>query len=311
MRSFSLTGLNSSLAALFVGAATLVAAQPASGQTQTVFSDNFETGYNYDRPVSGQNGWVSNDPFNAGASTQSYDVGQSDDVAFVNGFSTTANDHVAAVGGFATSIYPGRTDVRVSHPINIGSAATMSFNTDFGVTQSFGTFNAHDTFGFNFRNGDSTPANLFSINFVVPNNGSATADNITYTAGTNSGTAATSFQLGLRYHLTVNVNVTGKTFSASYFRELADGTSAGEGVFTIATNVPYTGSIADVAAAWNLSNTSSSGTGANTYYTNPGSNLLLFDNVVVSIPEPSTYALLGLSMIGVAVYGFRRRAVQV
>ncbi len=309
------------LLASLIGAGMLTIAAGASAQ-QVAYSTNFESGYVYGQNLSDQNGWTTNDE-STGATYNGADIGNSDDVGFVNGFSTTTSDHVGFVGGAFAPVYAysGSGQVYLGHGFNTNGAATFAFNADYGVTASSGSFATRDSFGFTFRtasNGTATvPVNVFSVNFV-PANTSTSFDNISITSGaTTIGTTTvnTSFQLGFRYHLTVNVNVIASTFSASIYAETAGGAQMGA-VFPIATNVGFTGTITDIAATWNLANTASVApanggtlTGTNNVaFTSPGSNVLLFDNFAVTVPEPSTYAMLALGAFGLLAVRRARRA---
>ena len=86
----------------------------------------------------------------------------------------------------------------------------------------------------------------------------------------------------------------------------------------MATNVVYTGTIADIAATWNLSNnttanangTQVTGSTNNMAYTQGGSNVMLIDNLSIAVPEPSIYVLLGLGGFGLMLVVRRVRRTQ-
>ena len=252
-------------------------------------------------------------------------IGSSDGLSSVPGINGGNTSNLQAFVGGARNqnngFLPGRTDVSVSHATGFGASQSFSFNTDFVVTAPASSTDTHDNFGFAFQ--DSVGNSLFAINFAPPidTTKNLTTDDVQYTVGNNTTAKNSSFSLGSRYKLTVNVNVLAGMFSASYVPENQNGTASNLPSVAIATNVQYNGTISQFAAIWGLNNsahasgtpTVTDGTDTNsTAYTAGGSNVLLFDNLstsVFAVPEPSTYALMGLGLLGLTAV-VRNRRVQ-
>ena len=242
--------------------------------------------------LSGQDGWDTNDPYN---STDGR--GQSDYVGQLNGYTpaNNPNDELAGLGGFQRSaaanldISPDRGQVFLFHTFSVAGAPTVNFNVDMAITTSSSTFPNNDSFGWSFQSATGT---LFSVDFVPVTNaaGAVTAEEVEYTvngAQTDAHLSITPNTTSL-YHLSVGVNVTGKSFGFT----LTGSNTGGVDNISLA-NVASDFNLTDVAATWNLANAASA-----------GSNELIFDNYAVAVPEPSTWALLGAA--GVATLGVLR-----
>ena len=82
-----------------------------------------------------------------------------------------------------------------------------------------------------------------------------------------------------------------------------------------------TGNVTGYSALWNLTannaatnttpanNLATAGTN-NLAYNSAGTNALYFDNVLVSVPEPSTYAMVAVAILGLTMIARRARRVQ-
>lgn len=320
--------------AFLVAAAALSLSTVASAQT--VYTETFpaSTGpgvpYVPGETLSDQGGWTTNDEGTGGTYTYSGNtggfIGQSDGVNVIPNVSTSSTDEVGFLGGaYGKAVAPGRSDVTLTHTLPASTAQTVNFSTDFLVTGPTTTNANHDTFGFAFTGG-ATNSTLFSVNFSLQTTTSGTtttvnpdSDNITYTAG--GTTTTTPYAISLltqRYKLTVNVNVTVGTFSAFYQAEDQNGALTGAQA-TLVSGATYalagTGNVTGYGALWSLTSTSTTGANNpmtagtnNTAYINAGTNALYFDNVLVSVPEPSTYAMLGVGVLGLAFAARRARA---
>ena len=319
-----------------IGLAVLALTSVAQAQ----YSTNFD-GLNATLPLSTQDGWGTNDVYDGSSynptgtaampapggyfDSQIRYIGNSDGLTTQPTYRTSSTDQQAFVGGAANvggGELPGTSTVYTSHPTNLSPTSNVSFNTDYVVTPPATNANgaatdAHDGFGWTFQN--NAGGNLFAIVFSTPSNGSTAADNTTYRIGNGvAATAVSSFTLGSRYHLTVNVSVNaagnGGTFSAFYIPQNLTGGNNGTAV-TIANSIAYTGTIADIAATWNLTNsttvnangTQAAGSTNNVAYTAGGSNVMLFDNLSI-VPEPSTYVLLGLGVVALGATLRSRRS---
>ena len=296
-------------------------------QYSTTF-DNLDGG----NSLSDQDGWLTNDEYTGATyntstnASQAREIGQAETVTVVDGFSSSATDQLAVIGGLVNApggALPGHSTVYVYHPVNLGpSPANIVFSTDFLITP-LGTLRpTHDSFGFTFQSANGA-TNLFSIDFVPATVNPDTNDAIGYSVnGVQVTTSfANTFSINARYHLVVSANLTagGGNFSAYIVPENGTGGENGARV-TVASNVAFTGTIAELAATWSLANKTSTApaTGTNpadvpatgntntTAYTGGGQNSLFIDNLSI-VPEPSTYALLGVGAVGLAAAMRRRR----
>ena len=291
-------------------AASLAAGGSAFGQN---YSTNFNTGFTPNAPLSTQDNWDTNDVYNSTTG-----VGQTDDVGPVTGYagssSTTPVNYQGAVGGLyhSSGELPGSTVVYLEHPYSPGTATSYALNTDFDIsfpaTGTSGASFTRDTFSFNFgSNFGSTPAGapttLFSLNFTPDRSGNGNSTNqmqVGYTVGTSTTTTSNAILYNGIYHLQLSVNVPARTAVATVTGTTVTGTTS-----TYTLNISLAGvnpaAVQQVAATWTLFDTTGSATHG---YTNAGSNALVFDNF--SVPEPSTWAMLGLGAAGLG-FVLRRR----
>ena len=251
----------------------------------------------------GQNGWLTNDPENDNASAVNGNYIGGSNVVQVNGtyFGSTAfSAYLGTTSSGSTPVDPGAATTYLYKPVSLASASsTYSFNVDFAVL-SPATTGTIDSFGFTLLNSAGTP--LLSVNSgttvttqMVSGVTTSKVD-LGYEVGSNKtlNTNGNGITLNAVYHLTITVNVQANTFTATY--------SAGGSTAGIASNVSLSGqisstSVTDTAATWTLSNTTQDANGA---YTNAGNDSVIFDNYTLAIPEPSTCAMLGAGLLGLA-----------
>ncbi len=308
------------IVALAVGAAALATAHNASAQYGTDFN-GFTTG----ETVSGQDDWTTNDPYtgasitytpNGSTTAVTRDIGQSEGVQVVDNYSANQNDNLALFGGaFNTSggALPGHGTVTLTHAANLPATGSIAvFSTDYVVTTPGTVHPSHDSFGFVFQNAASDP--LFSVNFVQTSQNLTTNDNITITSGTTTTVPLSSFTLGSRYQLSLSINRTNSTFNVFVQPESLTGALSGTATKLNANPIAFTGTIASAGAFWTLADNttapatagaSTDGTGNDNAYTNAGGNTMFFDNFSI-VPEPSTYVMIGLGLVGLAVTAKRR-----
>ena len=316
-------------AALWLGA--------ASAQAQNIYSTDFGTGttpatgdnFLYSNQTNlasdtatGQGGWRTNDAERANNATNGSFVGGANFVGTVNstpayftGYNATIGSTFRSATDPTNNVVPGVATSFLyrpfASPLTPGVNQGYQFTTGFAVTSSSANFPGRDTFGFALR--DTTGGVLLSISFApVTSAGTAitTRDGVGYTVGAvgNGATIinpnANAVVLNTQYTLTIQVNPVANTFSASVI-------SAGAPT-VIATNVSLTGAINalavnQVAARWTVANQTTDASGA---FVNAADNLLIIDNYAVSyfniVPEPSTYAMLGVGLLAV-LGGMKRR----
>lgn len=283
-RSAKVSGF-SALAALFMGLAS------AHGQATYVTSfDNL----NPNNTLSDQDGWTNTDP------------NQPDSVGILAGYSTSGTDFVASEGGLflASGGGPTVSPGYLSH--GFAPVGNYSFNVDYAITGSATPFLSNNRFSFTFSNTAlSTPLNahgdIFSIDFV-PQTATATpgtngVDAVRYTvynAATGMATQTTTglgFSMNQLMHLSLSVNTTANTLSFSVTGPI--------GAPITVADAPLTGTLGALVTSLSAEYIQAPGAAA-------GSNALIFNNLA-AVPEPSTYAMVGLGVLGLAAR-FRRKA---
>ncbi len=285
-------------------AASLAACGSAFGQG---FGTTFDEGTGtYPQPrgsLSGQNNWDTND----GRANNTTPVGQSDYVGPVDGYTgSSTTNYQGGLGGLyhSSGELPGKSTVYLYHAASPGSASTYVFNTDFDISfpaaGTAGESYTRDSFGFNFQT--TALSNLFSVNFTPDLSGNNNSVNqmVIGTSVNNSANNPTvnAILYNSIYHLQLSVNVPGRMMTVAI-------TGTNNYNFTISLASVDPASVQQIAATWVLSNTS--GVDANGGYTNAGSNAIIFDNFALTVPEPSTWAMLGLGVVAGGLL-LRRRA---
>lgn len=257
----------------------------------------------------GQNGWFGNDDPSVQTSPTTYKGGLNS-VVNPDGIGAAGNNGGQLQGQVSftslgpppvtSTVYPGQASVYVAHGFALPGSANYTFDTDFAITTSSNTFASG--YGFGFLN--SSSANVLSVDFVQnPNN--TLQDLVEYKVGTGtlqtipSGMTLAAIDLNQQEHLNISVNVSAGTFSITIGGNplLSNASLAGAD--------PTTSS--EIAAEQFV--TGSQTPDGNGDYTNSGADSLTFDNFIVAVPEPSTYAMIGLGVVAmVGIMRFRRAA---
>ncbi len=261
--------------------------------------------------LAGQNGWATTDPVGATGGTQVN--GGTNFVGVLGSGSGNffGGQFGGAVGGVERNPTPttGSPDVVPStgslglvslyHALpTIGTQLVMQ--VDFAVTSSTGfTPNLpRDTFAFSLRSADGTKS-LISINFTPTADvaGTPSQDNVTVTAGGTTTSTGTAVVLNSQYRLRLTINPGSSPQFTATIMDPASGASAGSFGGSIAGGAITLQNVARFSADWTLTNNT---TNANGGLTAAGDNSLLFDNLVIAVPEPSTDAALVLGLVGLA-----------
>ena len=307
-RALKLAGQGASFA-LLVGFGSLAHGQ---GYSTTISLTN---GYTKNDSLSGQQNWDTNDPFTGNTvltSTNGNDdgsyIGQTDAVVGTVPPGANNNDLYAANGGiYQGSFVPGHSTVNVFHAANTEGANSFTLNSDAFLSASFGTqFTNTDSFGYSFLNaaGNTT---LFSVDFVPSAVSPGTApDQIEYTINGVQHLTTGLLYLGGYFHLTANVDVQHNTFGFTVTETGLPMTDVNAGATQAA--VTLTGvnaaNVGNAGTYWSLTDKTADTSGG---YDNGGDNALYFKTFTVTVPEPSTYAMLGLGVLGLAAR-FRRKS---
>ncbi|MGC1481829.1 MAG: PEP-CTERM sorting domain-containing protein [Chthoniobacterales bacterium] len=309
------------VAAIAVGATTAGSALSQDQGYSTTFSQGEGyTGVNSGDigfPVSGQDGWVTNDPFNAMT-----DAGEANYVEFVAGTpdftpgSFAAGNYSAILGGIhgADGFFPGRADSEISRsftPITPTVAQpSASLIVDFGILSSDLSFPEQDTFGFDLRNNVGASLAKFTFN---PNTGLSGADldfewtlnGVIQTTSNTSLNGNNGIAYDAKYRLVAEI--TGSILDVSISaldattNQVVSTASIIQGGSTSGSLT--TGDFNTFATTWDLANTSTTTPGL---FENAGYNAIVL-NAVTAVPEPSTVALAVVISLGGLAFARRKR----
>lgn len=304
-----------------------VAASAARAQTTTAYSTGFDgtdtingnaTPTTYaspdfsaatpTAPLAGQNGWTSNDGTTGTVSATNPNQFNGG-TTYVGTLSSTAGSffngtQAGAIGGlygpasgqtpYAVPSTASGGIINLLHGVTIPSTTTqVVFNIDFAIIEANAL--AKDTFSF-------TLGSALTITFTP----SATTNqfNITATGSTpGGGNNADAVVFNSQYHLKITLNPGATpTYAAVLTAGLGGGGTPSGITGTLATSLS---SINQFVVGWNLADKTTNADGG---LTGAGDNFIAFDNLSIAVPEPSTYAVMAVGLVGLAgVWRSRRQ----
>ncbi len=243
--------------------------------------------------------WQGNDLYNTNTG-----LGETDLVARASGYtpSPSANSSLLQGGlGVADGVLPGTNNVQIWKTFGSSNSTSVSFFAEWAIFASSplqAPYTNSDTFSFDLRNTANT-VSLLTLQFTPGINIISNAYTLqTIAAGSPTDTLI-DLGYGSLFQIQVDVDATNYSLSLARldpstrivitnFDNLASGTiSSG----TTAEDLGTVGINWVIASGDNL---------------DPGSNYILVNEVSV-VPEPTTYALLALSLVGLAAVAARRR----
>lgn len=253
------------------------------------FNTTFDP-YTPNLPLSGQDGWTTNDPSQPlSPNTTSY-VGESNYVGNIPGYGV-GSDYWGKIGGGLTSngapIIPGMVTSDVGHGVNLTGATAFAFSVQFALTSSLA---ATDTFGWAITMGGTNYATLL----FTPN----APNQFNVSLSSSLGTTTTNYAViyNSPYFLDISIDKSGNLTT------WIDGGEVGLTNIHVSNSAPET--ITAVSATWTVANP---GYNPNNSATTVNDNALIFNNFNV-VPEPSTVGLSIIAGLGMCGIMLRRRA---
>ena len=313
--------------------ACVLALLPLRGAAQTWSTGYFRTNDGYVRnssldelpanaPVSQQ--WQTTDPFNT-----NNNLGSTSLVRFINNWtfgspvngSPVAGYNSVYFGGYnsVSGVLPGTTNPSLYRNFSALGSGPVVFSVDFGIVgpsstiPNSQTYTNNDVFGFSLMNANQT-ASLAQFRLNPASAGFTNGLGIDWLQnGTNvvtNGSTFKGFSIGYNslYRLTATVQGSSLNMSISGLTAQNSGGSLGITNFAVAStvNIISNGTLSGSFTANDFQTLSIDWLLASTNNLNPGRNYMILNTVAV-IPEPSTYALLGLAVLGLGGIMFIRR----
>jgi hypothetical protein len=289
-------------------AAGLLGASKSSAQWSTGFFNTNSgwvrnvgfVGQNTSEPVADR--WQGNDPYDPIGGT-----GETDSLAYAIGYtpggSPVGNSSLIQGGAYLfASILPGTANVDMWRSFTPLGSTSVSFSVEWSLIGSLDPGYANlDTFGFGLRDSSNTQSllelsltpginiqpNSYTLQSIV-DSGAGLVTNTIADLGYQAVFRMTVDITGAVYDLTLNqIDPSTRTNINTY--NLVNGEAISDGLTAA--------DLGTVGIDWDLT----SGNPAD-----PGSNYIIVNEVSV-VPEPSTYALLGLAAAGFALAVLRRR----
>lgn len=186
------------------------------------------------------------------------------------------------MGDNSGTLSSGAPAVTLSHALGSPTLGGFTFAVDFSISNTGGGGTPGNAYAFNFTNASG---NVFSINFQ-PDGVDGTPQPQLVVDGITEATASQGPVLNQFFHLSVSVSTAGDITA-----------ELGTDPLTALTSTTPEPLAADGITGFSISETNVGG----------GPDFVQFDNIVVAIPEPSTYAMMGLGLLGVvSMMKFRR-----
>lgn len=311
--------------------AGLVSAASLMGLANAQFSTNFTVSEGYDNtgnpPLSGTNGWTTNDPL---VGTPPFQSGESNFISFIPGVTpgTAVTNSSGVIGGLAIAddFFPANPASNIA--LEFGAVPTTIANPYVRMQSQFvlvGSTNPsypnEDVFSYQFRTAGGTNL-LTEISFTTtPSFGPPLLGDWRIEWSLNGNVQSISNPALVAYFdgfydqkYVLQADFGDSTFSLQVLT-LDNTTLAVTDTASIivggAINTGYgKDDLENLAVVWDLSNTTQDDPSFPEAYNNAGSNYIALNTLSAqAIPEPSTYALLALGAAGmVAFRRFRKKA---
>ncbi len=286
--------INSKLPAIVAACLLLPLLSEVHGFSDTFSDTNFTGGLD---PLSGQQGWSTNDPFKSGTTPPTTESGETSFIEFITGWSVGGSgggDQSAMFGGVfkGDDFHPGVEVPNLSKSFTPFATGPTSFTLDFGMIDPLAGSGTQDIFGFTLTDGtqelltiefDPSAATVTDIRVQWYDNG------VLQTTSNPAVIQNREFSYGSKHRLLIEMN--GSTFDA-YISDLAATTNIETNIEQFVDDGSISNSLtandfSEVEIFWELTDI----TVTNERYEDAGENYMIID-AVSAVPEPGSALLL-------------------